>query len=98
MDIAAQIAARHDVFDVSVHWESAKEQLLKIVDKQRLRKTVGRFVPKNETEQYIDEIIKHVSEEDVTFHVAAPLRFNDDVILDLKTLLPLLTLVPPDGG
>lgn len=41
--------------------ESAKEQLLKIVDKQRLRKTVGNFVPKNETEQYIDEIIQHVS-------------------------------------
>lgn len=41
--------------------ESAKEQLLKIVDKQRLRKTVGTFVPKNETEQYIDEVIKHVS-------------------------------------
>lgn len=40
--------------------ESAKEQLLKIVDKQRLRKTVGNFVPKNETELYIDEIIKHV--------------------------------------
>jgi hypothetical protein len=41
--------------------ESAKEQLLKIVDKQRLRKTVGNFVPKNETELYIDDIIKHVS-------------------------------------
>ena len=45
----------------TTHRESAKEQLLKIVFKQRLRKTVGNFVPKNETELYIDEIIKHVS-------------------------------------
>ena len=41
--------------------ESVKEQLLKLVDKQRLRKTVGNFVPKNETELHLDEIIKHVS-------------------------------------
>ena len=32
-DIAASISARPDVFDAPIQWESAKEQLMKIIDR-----------------------------------------------------------------
>lgn len=63
-DIAAQMMLRTDVFDTPVHWESAKDQLLKIIDRQRLRRSLGDYSIKSETELYVDDMIKHVTADD----------------------------------
>jgi hypothetical protein len=63
-DIANQMMLRSDVFDTQVHWESAKDQLLKLIDRQRLRRSLGDYSVKTETELYIDEMIKHVTADD----------------------------------
>jgi hypothetical protein len=73
--IADCIHERPDVFDAPIVWESAKDQLMKIIERfcltcayiclivafrQKLRRSLGDFTVKNETEAYVDEMIKHV--------------------------------------
>uniref|UniRef100_A0A7S0XF89 Uncharacterized protein n=1 Tax=Chromulina nebulosa TaxID=96789 RepID=A0A7S0XF89_9STRA len=64
VDIAKQINSMPEIFDFPILWEAAKEQLLKLIDRQKMRRSIGDFEVKNPTEKYIDEMIKHMLAED----------------------------------
>lgn len=63
-EIANKIAERPDVFDFAINWESAKEQLTRIIERQKLRRCLGDFVVKTEQEAYVDDMIKHIAADD----------------------------------
>lgn len=58
------MAARPDIFDRPVHWEAAKDHLLSIIERQKMRRSLGDFEIKTQTERYVDEMIKHMLAED----------------------------------
>lgn len=64
MDITKQMAQMPEIFDFPIQWEAAKEQLLKIIDRQKMRRSLGDFEAKTLTEKYIDDMIKHMMAED----------------------------------
>ena len=64
MDITKQMNQMPDIFDYSIQWEAAKEQLLKIIDRQKMRRSLGDFEAKTMTEKYVDDMIKHIMAED----------------------------------
>jgi hypothetical protein len=64
LDITRQMANMPEIFDFPILWEAAKEQLLKIIDRQKMRRSLGDYEVKTVTERYIDEMIKHMMAED----------------------------------
>ena len=62
--ITNQMQLRTDIFDRPIHWEAAKDHLIALIERQRLRRSVGDFEVKTDTERYIDEMITHTIAED----------------------------------
>jgi len=63
-DIVNQMSTRPDIFDRPIHWEAAKDHLLNIIERQKMRRSLGDFEIKTQTERYVDEMIKHMLAED----------------------------------
>lgn len=64
LEITNRMLEHPDIFDFPVHWEAAKEQLLKIIERQKMRRSLGDYDAKTTTERYVDEMIKHMIAED----------------------------------
>lgn len=63
-EITNQLMSRTDIFDKPIHWESAKEHLNILIDRQKMRRQLGDFEVKSQTEKYLDDMIKHIIADD----------------------------------